>query len=99
MVVRKIIWTKRANNSFNEIIEYIFTNFGETVTKSFVQNTYSHIERLAKYPNMGSIEETSKHIRGFVISKHNTVFYRITEKEIIILNIFSNQTNPQLKKY
>lgn len=99
MVIREIKWTKRANNSYNLIIDYIFTNFGENATKSFVQNTYKHIERLAKFPNMGSIEDTERAIRGFVISKHNTMFYRVRDKEIIILNIFSNQKNPRRMKY
>jgi plasmid stabilization system protein ParE len=56
MAGRKIVWTKRANKSFNHIIDYIFTTFGENATKSFVKGTYDHIERLSKYPNMGTLE-------------------------------------------
>ncbi len=48
---------------------------------------------------MGTIEDEDKEIKGFVISKHNTIFYRTTEKEIIILNLFSNRMNPKRKKY
>lgn len=99
MAGRKIVWTNRANSSFNHIIEYIFTNFGEKAAMSFVQNTYNLIEILALYPNLGTLEDLVKGIHGFVISKQNTLFYRVTDQEIIILNIFGNRKNPKRKTF
>jgi plasmid stabilization system protein ParE len=99
MVVREIIWTKRANKNFNTIIDYLEITFGENVTKAVVQRTYKNIEIIAKFPNMGTVEDADKGIRGFVISKHNTIFYRTTKQKMIILNLFSNRMNLKRKKY
>ena len=93
MAVRKVLWTKRANTSFERIIEYIQESFGENVARIFVQRTYTHVERLANFPTMGTIEDENRGIRGFVISKHNTLFYRTTEKEIRVyfkMQVFIN---------
>jgi len=99
MVVREIVWTKRASNSFDHIIDYLEIDFGSSVTKLFVQKTYHHVNLLSKYSKMGSIEDENRGIRGFVLSKHITLFYRTNKHQIIILNMFNNKMNPKRKKF
>jgi plasmid stabilization system protein ParE len=90
-MAKKIIWTKRANKRFNKITDYLLKEWGEKVTENFVIRSYDVIELLSEYPDMGTLENPRKGIRGFLITKHNRLFYRVTEKELILLNFFDTR--------
>ena len=47
-------------------------------------------------PFLGSIENKSENIRGFVLVKQITVFYRVDDDRITLLNFYDNRKN-QLK--
>jgi plasmid stabilization system protein ParE len=98
-MAKSIVWTKRANSSLNSIIQYIEKEWGLATTNQFVKRVYDVIELLSEYPNLGTQEHQEKPIRGFVISKQNKIFYRITKQEIIILNVFDNRSGPKRKKF
>jgi plasmid stabilization system protein ParE len=98
-MVKTIIWNNRANNSFNAIIKYLQNEWGDKVTQNFVIRTYQVIELLAANPEMGLIEHFEKQIRGFVITKHNTLFYRVEDEKLILLNFFDNRQHPRKKSH
>ncbi|MBC7400714.1 MAG: type II toxin-antitoxin system RelE/ParE family toxin [Mucilaginibacter sp.] len=98
-MVKTIIWNRRASNSFNSIINYLQQEWGDKITRNFVIRTYEIIELLAINPEMGAVENLEKQIRGFVITKHNTLFYRLEEEKLILLNFFDNRQHPQKKSY
>ncbi|HTD39510.1 MAG TPA: type II toxin-antitoxin system RelE/ParE family toxin [Mucilaginibacter sp.] len=98
-MVKTIVWNRRASDSFNSIIEYLQKEWGDRVTKNFVVRTYQIIEFLSENPEMGALENYEKQIRGFVITKHNTLFYRIDGKRIILLNFFDNRQHPRKKTF
>ncbi len=54
-MVKRIIWTKKANNRFNKIIDYLESEWGENVTRSFVQRSYEVIELIAERPDIGAL--------------------------------------------
>lgn len=95
----KIIWNKRAKVNFEKILEYLELSFGQQTAKTFARRSYNIIEQLSDYPELGSLEIKDKKVRGILITKHNRLFYRITEKEIILLNFFDNRQNPKTKKF
>ena len=98
-MAKKIVWTKRANARFNQIIEFLEIEWGETVTSSFVKKTYGIIDLLSTQPSLGSIEKRDLNIRGFLITKHNRLFYRETRDSIIILNLFDTRSGSRRKRY
>lgn len=98
-MARKIIWTKRANQRFNKIVTYLESKWGERVTREFVTLTFSLIEVLSEQPEIGTLENKEKNIRGFLLTKHNRVFFRYTQDELIILNIFDTRSNPVKQKF
>lgn len=96
-MVKTITWNRRASNSFNSIINYLQNEWGYAVTRNFVIRTYQIIDLLASNPEMGHIENFEKQIRGFVITKHTTLFYRIEDEKLILLNFFDNRQDPKKK--
>jgi plasmid stabilization system protein ParE len=96
-MVKTIVWNRRASNNFNSIISYLQREWGETVTRNFVIRTYELLDLLAENPEMGAIEHFEKQIRGIVVTKHNTLFYRIEEEKLILLSFFDNRQDPRKK--
>lgn len=94
-MAKKIVWTKRANAKFNRIIEYLEQEQGYRVTQNFVTKTYDIIELISEQSDLGTIENPERKIRGFLITKHNRLFYRATDKEIILLNFFDTRFNKK----
>jgi plasmid stabilization system protein ParE len=93
----KIFWTKRASTSFNNILQYLNENFGEIPTKTFAIKVYNFVDNLQDFPELGTIQNSEKQIRGFVIVPQVTIFYKIYDDHIRILNLFDNRMNPQRK--
>ncbi len=98
-MARKIVWTKRANFKFNKIIDYLEAEWGHNTTQNFVKRTYDIINLLSDQPELGTLEHQEKLIRGFLLTKHNRLFYRVTDKEIILLNFFDTRSGSKRKRF
>ena len=90
----KLRWTKRAEKNFHDNLQYLNEQFGLNAAMAFVRQTFAILETIQKYPEIGTVEIKDKNIRGFLITKHNRLFYRFNDVEIIVLQIFDTRTNP-----
>jgi plasmid stabilization system protein ParE len=95
----KIQWSKKADKSFDKILTYLLLEWGENVARPFVKKVFDFLDILSEFPELGTIENLEKGIRGFLIVKQIVVFYKITEKEIILLDFFDTSQHPEKKKY
>lgn len=91
----EIYWTRRADVKFEKIINYLLEVWGEKATTDFVGKSYAVFETLSQYPEAGSLQNEQRNIRGFVIVKQVTVFYKIQDDTLVLLNFFSNYKNPK----
>jgi plasmid stabilization system protein ParE len=94
-----VFWSKRADHKFDKIIEYLLEEWGEKATKEFVKKVYDFIDILQEFPEIGTLENKGSNIRGFVIVKQLTLFYKISKNGIILLNFFDNRMNPLKRRY
>jgi plasmid stabilization system protein ParE len=90
-----IKWTKRASDTFHKTVDYIGEEWGERSAGRFVKKVNRFLQLLNQNPRMGKTEVVDKEIRGFVISRHTSVFYRITNHHIVLLKFFDNRQNPK----
>ena len=95
----EIEWSKRADKSFDLIIDFLQAEWGDQVVKAFVKKTYDFLEILAEFPEIGSIQVQERGIRGFTLIKQVIVFYKIQGKSIILIDFFDTRQNPKKKKY
>lgn len=92
-------WSKRADKKFDKILDYLSTEWGDRVTKNFIKKVYNFLDLLMDYPEIGSIENKEKEIRGFTIVKQVNIFYRVKDNTIIILDFFDNRQALKKKKF
>ncbi len=95
----EIVWSTRADKKFDKILEYLGKEWGNKVTKSFVKKIYDFLDILSEFPEIGTLENKEKGIRGFVIIKQVSIFYIIRNNHIIILNFFDNRQSPAKKRF
>jgi len=93
----EIVWSKKADRTFDSILEYLSSDWGDSSTKSFVKKVYAFLDVLVEFPGIGTIENKEKEIRGFPITKHLVLFYQIRGNRIILLDFFDTRQNPAEK--
>jgi plasmid stabilization system protein ParE len=98
-MAKKVVWTKRANNKFNKIIDYLEQEWGSNVAINFVRRVYDIIDLISRQPEVGTLENQEKEIRGFLLTKHNRLFYRVTKKEIVLLNFFDTRSGAEPMRF
>lgn len=97
----KIRWTSKAKSDFNKVLEYLSDNWGIREIENFINQTDSVLQGIAKNPQM-FIESTKKRdVRKGLITKHNSLFYKINtqKKEIILLAFWDNRRDPKRVSY
>ena len=94
-----IFWSKKADQNFDKIIKFINEEWGESVTMVFVRKVYDFLDILQEFSEIVTIENRERNIRGFVIVKQLTLFYKVCQNKIILLNFFNNRMNPKRTKY
>lgn len=91
----KILWTTRASSNLDRILEYLEKEWSISSVKKFNNKLLNFLELLKKKPEIGKIVLQDKNIRAFVLTKQNTIFYRLKNNQIIILQLFDNRMNPK----
>lgn len=91
----QIYLTPRTERNFDSIIKYIRQKWGERTAKEFIKKADQIFILLQDYPMMGQVE--NKDIRGFQLSKHTRILYRIRDNKIIILSFFDVRQDPRKK--
>ena len=94
----EIVWSKRANLKFDQIITYLIEEWGEQSAKQFIGKVFTILEILSEFPEIGSVENKEKSIRGLTVVKQVNLYYRIKNDKIILLVFFDNRQNPKKKK-
>ena len=94
----EIVWSKRASLKFDQIITYLIEEWGEKSAKQFICKVFTFLEILSEFPEIGSMENKEKSIRGFTIVKQVNLYYRIKSDKIILILFFDNRQNPKKKR-
>jgi plasmid stabilization system protein ParE len=90
----EVVFTKRAERDFENILNYIDNEFGVQATIHFKGLVIDFASLIQNFPEIGSLERPEKNIRGFVVHRRLKVFYRIKEERIIILRLFDTRQHP-----
>ena len=95
----KIIWTNKAEKTFDDIIEYLQNQWSEKSAIKFVRKANEIINSISLNPY--TFQKSNKeNIRRAVIMKHTSLYYEIIESKIYLLIFWDNRQNPQkISKY
>lgn len=93
----KIVFSKRAEEDYDRIVQYLLENWSETVARQFVLDMDKEIARIQAFPYIFPSSFHKPGVRRCVMSKIHTVYYNVEKNKIFIITIFDNrQKSPGL---
>jgi plasmid stabilization system protein ParE len=94
----KIQWTKRAEKSFDKIVEYIEEEWSEASAKKIVRKTDKLLGQIAENPEMCPAIEGKEKVRKGLVTKQTSVFYKIMDNFIRLITFWDNRRDPDKLK-
>lgn len=95
----KIVWTKSALLSWQEIAQYIHDTFGEKALMEFQKKTTEWEDTILAMPHIGHIEPLLQGLevtyRSVVIHKHSKLVYSIGNDIIKIHAFWDTRREPR----
>jgi plasmid stabilization system protein ParE len=94
----KIVWSKEAEDKFEDVISYLEIKWTEKEVKKFVSDTEKIISILKKNPFLFRGSDKAK-IFEALIGKQNLLIYQIneSEKRVELLSFWDTRQNPKSK--
>lgn len=95
----EIVWTKRATQGYDNIIEYLEANWTEKEISNFIKETNDFFDLLKTYPELLQSTGRYKSLRRGPINRYTILTYRVKprNKQIELINIRSSRQKPQQK--
>jgi plasmid stabilization system protein ParE len=90
----KIDWTNHALIELKETFDYLETNWTEKELNKLGLEIEKTLELISINPELFPKTRKKKNVRRVLVTKHNTLYYRTSNKKIEILSFFSNRKNP-----
>lgn len=91
----KVVWTREAEKTFNNVINYLLEKWTIKEAVSFVDIVDDTIEQIVIHPEMFKTSNYDIKSQEAFITKHTTMFYRILDNVIEIEYFWGNFQNPK----
>ena len=92
----EIIWLPKAEERFQDIIEYLKNKWDDKVIAGFIVRTETVLRQIQRRPTM--FRRSSKmNIHEALITKHNLLLYQLKGSRIELLTFFDTRQNPKKK--
>ncbi|MGQ0827476.1 MAG: type II toxin-antitoxin system RelE/ParE family toxin [Bacteroidota bacterium] len=98
MAAFKIIWSPKAQKTYNRIADFILKKWTKKEVKKFNDITVSTILKISKNPELFVTSKQKRNIRKGFITKHTSLLYKIKPTEIELLYFWDNRQNPKKLK-
>ncbi len=97
----KISWTPGARLTYFKVLEYLDKTWTKKEIQNFVNRTEKVLGQIIKDPEMFEASPKKINVRKGLITKHNTLYYRINyqKDEIALIIFWDNRQNPDKLPY
>jgi len=93
-MIVEIYWTNKAEQSLENIVEYIKIEWSEKSAIKFIKKVDDIINSIKQNPFAFQMSD-SENIRRAVITKQTSLYYEIFEDKIYLLTFWDNRKNPK----
>ena len=89
---KEIKWSEKAKSDLGKIFDHVAENFTVKKAAEITDLILEKAEKLSEFPRAGSVSIDFPEIREIII-EGNVIFYRITDKHVIIAAIRPRRMN------
>ena len=92
----KISWTPTARRTYFKVLDYLAENWTKREVVNFINEVENLLNQITNNPEMFQASRKKKNVRKALITKHNTLYYRIKprKKELELITFWDNRQNP-----
>ncbi|MEN2414353.1 type II toxin-antitoxin system RelE/ParE family toxin [Flavobacterium mesophilum] len=89
----KIIWSKKAEYNFENIINYLEQFWSPLIVQKFIQDVLHTIQLLQNNPFIGKYNSKLK-CRSILISRNVTLYYELIADDIELIALYNTRQKP-----
>jgi plasmid stabilization system protein ParE len=89
-MAHEIVFKKRFLNKLVHVLTYLESKWGKNMADEFLVKVDLKIQALSSHPYIGSPTKINN-VRGVLITKHNRMYYKVTNNKIVIINLFDTR--------
>jgi plasmid stabilization system protein ParE len=90
----KIIWSEEAKTNLSHILIFLQDNWDKKVISKFLAKLEVKMKLIQQSPLIAPPSEINKSIRKAVLTKHNSIVYKVAGNKITVLAFWDNRMNP-----
>jgi plasmid stabilization system protein ParE len=92
----KISWTPTARKTYFEVLDHLARHWNIKEVENFISEVEHILEQIKSNPEMFQASRKKKNVRKGLITKHNTLYYRIKprKKELELIIFWDNRKDP-----
>lgn len=91
---RSIIWSPLADEDLARLLDYLDRNWGPAVSVEFLDQLEQCIAFIRISPELFPVFYSDQKIRMCVVTKHNSLFYKVYENHIAVLRLYDTRQDP-----
>jgi|SRR3954451_16710575 plasmid stabilization system protein ParE len=91
----EVIYKKRFSNKLIRLLQYLEVEWGQRRAVEFLSKLDTRIDTLKEQPFIGKPSGRKPEVRTVLITKHNRLYYKVSNNTIVILNMYDTRRNPQ----
>ena len=95
----KIIVTAYFEETAAKTSQWLEDKWSAQSADKFDQKLKSAIERISKRPFTGRLSNNRKNIRSVPVTRHNRIYYSISNDTITLLELFETKQDPERNKF
>ncbi|MGH9948515.1 MAG: type II toxin-antitoxin system RelE/ParE family toxin [Pyrinomonadaceae bacterium] len=94
----KLFWTDHALDQLSQTVLYLEENFTEREIQKLADRIEIVLRLVSENPRLFQESDYLKGVRRALVTKNNSLYYRVTDNRIEILSFFSNRQDPEKLK-
>ena len=98
MAEKHLRWTERAIQEYEQLLTYLWKEWGEETTIKVCEEIDKKIFHIQKSPEQFPVFLKTKKIHRCVVSHQTSIFFRIQKESIELLSLFDNRQDPKKRK-
>jgi plasmid stabilization system protein ParE len=97
----EISWTPTARKTYFKVLDYLAEEWTKKEVENFVHEVESILEQIKSNPEMFEASRKKKNVRKGLITKQNTLYYRVKprKKELELITFWDNRKDPKKLAY
>jgi plasmid stabilization system protein ParE len=96
-MLKPVKWSSFAEDDLSKLLDYLVEIWNSKVALEYIDTIDYCIRHIQTNPNQFPVINKKYKVRKCVISKHNSIYYKVSKERIEILRIYDTRQDGEAK--